>query len=361
VNMACPGAVAQTAPCIVGVSAWARRIRSQILRVAPHPSNVLITGPSGTGKELIAQSIHAHGARADKPFVPVDCAAVAGSLFASVMFGHRKGSFTGATSDASGCFRAADGGTVFLDEIGELDFELQAKLLRTLQERTVVAVGSHRPIPVDVRVIAATNRDLKREVARARFREDLFYRLNVVSLKTRPLKDRPEDLPVLSCYILNQLAIQSGMAPKQISPAAMERMQRHAWPGNVRELQNVLERAVLFTDGPWIEPKMIPGDGPDEKPQQPVPRLDVVPALARPCPNGWPSRGCDPDLQGTSPWPTLADLEREHILCTLRRTDYNQSAAARLLGIERHRLRRKMQKHGVLPLRAGPSGNGSRS
>ena len=186
---------------IVGVSAWSDQVRRSIELVAAHQSSVLIMGPSGTGKELIARAVHGCSTRSKKPFVPVDCAVTTGTLFASHMFGHVKGSFTGATSSTLGCFRAASGGTIFLDEIGEMELELQAKLLRVLQQRVVVPVGCHEETSVDVRVLAATNRDLGVEVNEGRFREDLFYRLNVVAIRTIPLRERPEDVAILAIAI----------------------------------------------------------------------------------------------------------------------------------------------------------------
>ena len=244
---------------IGGVSAWAEQVRRSIELVAAHQSSVLIMGPSGTGKELIARAIHGCSARSAKPFIPVDCAVTTGTLFASHMFGHVKGSFTGATSATLGCFRAADSGTIFLDEIGEMELELQAKLLRVLQQRVVVPVGSHQEIPVDVRVLAATNRDLAREVDAGRFREDLFYRLNVVAIRTIGLRDRPEDVPALAERYLAELAARHGMPMCTLSPASIKVLQDYAWPGNVRELENVLERAVMFSSGDEIDPDSLTG------------------------------------------------------------------------------------------------------
>ena len=218
----------------------------------------MITGASGTGKELIARAIHNISPRSPRRFIPVDCASITGPLFASHMFGHFKGAFTGATYNAVGCFRAAEGGTIFLDEIGELDLELQAKLLRVLQERVVTPVGSHDGMPVDVRVIVATNRDLQQDVAAGRFREDLYYRLNVVSIQTRPLRERVEDIEVLAEHFLRRFAVENGMPLKQLSERRKRQLRAYSWPGNVRELENAIERAILFSPGERSRPRSCP-------------------------------------------------------------------------------------------------------
>jgi DNA-binding NtrC family response regulator len=244
---------------IIGVSAWSDQVRRSIELVAAHQSSVLIMGPSGTGKELIARAVHSCSARSKKPFIPVDCAVTTGTLFASHMFGHVRGSFTGATSSTLGCFRAAEAGTIFLDEIGEMELELQAKLLRVLQQRVVVPVGSHEEVSVDVRVLAATNRDLAIEVNEGRFREDLFYRLNVVAIRTIPLRERPEDVPILAQRYLAELSARHGMPMCSLAPEAIEVLQQYPWPGNVRELENVLERAVMFSSGDRIDSDSLSG------------------------------------------------------------------------------------------------------
>ncbi|MFM8496270.1 MAG: sigma 54-interacting transcriptional regulator, partial [Planctomycetia bacterium] len=284
-------------------------------------------------------------------------------------------------------FRAASGGTIFLDEIGEMELELQAKLLRVLQQRTVVPVGSHDEIPVDVRVVAATNRDLGREVTEGRFREDLYYRLNVVTIRTSPLKDRTEDIPVLAARYLAELAARHGMPLYTLSTQAIEVLQSYAWPGNVRELENVLERAVMFSSGDEIDPEALSGfmgsggvvgvepAAPPGAPAQDVSQLvqataqgilsttavpgvfRVEPAVASPPPSA-PSLGpgrvaggsaAPPanDQESGNAWPTLADVERLHLERTLAATMHNKSLAAKLLGIDRSVLRRKLQRYGM--------------
>jgi DNA-binding NtrC family response regulator len=357
---------------IAGVSPWAEQVRHSIELVSKRNSSVLIMGPSGTGKELIARAIHAGGNRSAGPFIPVDCAVTTGTLFASHMFGHVKGSFTGAAASTLGCFRAADGGTIFLDEIGEMELELQAKLLRVLQQRAVVPVGSHQEIPVDVRVVAATNRDLGREVADRRFREDLFYRLNVVAIQTMPLSDRPEDVPVLAARFLAELAVRHGMPLCTLSAESVDLLQQYSWPGNVRELENVLERAVLFATGDVIEPELLGGliaqatlplvtpavSGPvaaghSGQELQEAARLGVVSATGvagvyRVKPNRSPASSVDSSApESVSSWLTLADMERVHLERTLAEALNNKSLAARMLGIDRSVLRRKLQRHGL--------------
>ena len=322
---------------LVGVSAWIKQIQADVEAYAPFTSSVLITGPSGTGKELIARSIHAKSSRASAPFIPVNCAAISGTLFESHMFGHLKGAFTGSNYEALGCFRAAEGGTIFLDEIGELEPAMQAKLLRVLQEDAVVPVGSHEEQRIDVRVLAATNRDIAADVAAGQFREDLYYRLAVVSLRTIPLSERPEDIELLADYLLSSLCVKHGLPFKPLSQDALEKLCRHNWPGNVRELQNVLERSTMLARGNLIEATDIVFDTVGLPSKQPTvhqePPTETAPWQFPEASNGR--------------WPTYEDCEQEIIARTLRHTNFNQAAAARLLNIDRTVLRRRMKKRGI--------------
>ena len=340
-------------PSIVGVSQWAEEIRVQIAAVAACPSNVLITGPTGTGKEVIARAIHNLSPRTKKSFIPVDCAAISGTLFASHIFGHVKGAFTGAGNSTIGCFRAAEGGTIFLDEIGELECEAQTKLLRVLQQRTVCPLGSHQEIKVDVRVIAATNRDLLGEIRAGRFREDLYYRLNVISVQTQPLRKRTEDIAVLAHHFLNKLAILHGMPPKHLATEVLEFLQLCDWPGNVRELENTLERAAFLSQSDVIyhdDLMLSKQNSLFEEPQEvclPIVsnKSDILENHRSECCSDNSGNCCMAVVDGH--WRTMDEVECEHIRRTMTITNSNQSAAARLIGIERHQLARKLHKYGL--------------
>lgn len=333
---------------IVGESAWAVALRRSIRRVAPGSSTVLIAGPSGTGKELIGRALHDESSRAQGPLIAVDCTSIPATLFPSQLFGHVKGAFSGADCDTLGSFRAADGGTVFLDEIGELGAELQSQLLRVIQERAVIPVGSHHSIPLDVRILTATSRDLAHEVESGRFRLDLYYRLNVIRITTTPLSQRPEDIAPLCRSFLNRWSIENGLPLRRLSAPALRLLMECPWPGNVRQLQNVLERAVVLGDREEISAEdvldvMEPGGWPAIAGQ-------VEDAKAMRLFNGEHACGpagaacCEP---GHGPWPTLADCECRLIRRTLEYTFYNQSAAARLLGVDWRLLSRKMRRYGI--------------
>ncbi len=334
---------------IIGVSTWAQRLRQTIAQVAACRSSVMIAGPSGTGKELIARAIHRGSARAAAPFVVVDCTSIPAGVFASQLFGHVKGSFSGATCDTLGCVRSADGGTLFLDEIGELSGELQAQLLRVIQQRTVVPVGGCHELPVDVRVLAATNRQLAEEVKARSFRLDLYYRLNVVQIDTMPLCQRPEDVPPLCRHFLAKLAIDNGLPQKRLSPAALDLLMSFPWPGNVRQLHNVLELALVFTPGTEITPQRLlelvePEMQSSHTPDNGCPEVMPFGVLG----SGAGEHVAHVGGQAEIPcWPTLAQWDRRLIEETLRRTSYNQRAASRLLGIDRRMLARMIRKFGI--------------
>ncbi len=332
---------------IAGVSSWSSQIRRAITEAAKHDLTVLITGPSGTGKQLIAESIHAQSRRSHNPFLTADCATIPGPLFASQMFGHRKGAFTGANSDTLGCFRAAEGGTVFLDELGELDLQDQAKLLRVLQQRTVVPCGSVNEVPIDVRVVAATNRDLFEEVDNRTFREDLFYRLNVVHLKTAPLHTRPEDIEPLSNAFLTRLAEREGLPHKQLSIPALRLLASYVWPGNVRELENTLARAAVASNDTTIQfetlSRLLGNDGEQRQLSDSIEVEATIDNRTIGCADGFPTRG----KHAHNAWRTLAAVEKDHIERTLERTCFNQAAAARLLGITRKMLYDRLKRHGI--------------
>lgn len=318
-----------------GVSHVAQALDHSVSRVAPYATTVLITGPSGTGKELVARQIHEKSLRRDRLFIPVDCATMTGELMASQLFGHVKGAFTSADQGSLGCFRAANHGTIFLDEIGELPLALQSKLLRVIQERAVVPVGSHQAIPVDVRILAATNRDLRQEVQKGTFREDLYYRLSVATIRTTPLCQRVDDIPVLAEFFLAELESQ-GHPRHQLTPGAIELLENYSWPGNVRELKNVLEQAALETDGCWIEQETMLRFLRSAIETEPIHLQHFDPPIYE--------QRCvsKPNLDFT--WPKLEDAERRLIIETLEHTYYNKSAAARLLAISRQALIRKIAK-----------------
>jgi two-component system response regulator HydG len=309
------------------------RILSKVAQSA-HP--VLILGESGTGKELVARTIHAYGSSSTKPFLPVDCGSLVPSLMESELFGYVKGAFTGANRSKDGLLVAAEGGTVFLDEIGELSLDLQAKLLRALQEREVRPVGATHRVPIRARILAATNRDLASMVEKGAFRKDLFYRLNVVNLRLPSLRDRREDIPLLAAHFLDRISRERG-AKFTLSDEALRVMMEYAWPGNVRELEHAVERACTMSSGPVLHL----GDFPTQLQQQGL-------ESRRPVSNGHEP---DPIPPGVT---TLADLERQAILDAIRKLHGDKLQAARLLGIGKTTLYRKLKEYGIAdPTREG--------
>ena len=317
---------------IVGRSPSIRKLLDEVSRVAETDATVLIRGETGTGKELIARAVHARSPRSERPLVKVNCAALSAGLVESELFGHEKGAFTGATAQRMGRFELADGGTIFLDEVGELPLELQVKLLRVLQERELERVGGERTIRVDVRVIAATNRDLEAAIAEGKFRQDLFYRLNVFPVDVPPLRERPGDLPLLAQYFAARYARKSGRPVQGVSPGTLERFAAYAWPGNVRELENVIERAVILARGPWLDV---------------APEVLGMARSAPPRPEAAPPPAAAPAAPGAD---SLAAMERRHIVETLDqlawRIDGPAGAAARL-GLAPSTLRSRMKKLGI--------------
>ena len=300
-------------------------LRKQIGRLARSQAPVYISGESGSGKELVARLIHEQGARADRPFIPVNCGAIPAELMESEFFGHRKGSFTGATEDKPGLFQAAHGGTLFLDEVADLPLTMQVKLLRAIQEKAVRAVGGQTENVVDVRILSATHKDLAAEVAAQRFRQDLYYRLNVIELRVPCLRERREDIPLLAHNVLARLAQGSGLPPVQLSPAALETLKSYRFPGNVRELENMLERAYTLCEDDRIEA----GDL----------RLSETAAKTE---AGEPSLAQIDDLEDY-----LESVERKLILQALEETRWNRTAAAQRLNMSFRSMRYRLKKLGL--------------
>jgi DNA-binding NtrC family response regulator len=307
---------------LVGASEAMQEVYRLVEALSQNRSTVLISGESGTGKELVARTIHRRSPWANAAFVAINCAGLSETLLDSQLFGHRRGAFTGAVSDHEGVFRAAAGGTLLLDEVAEIPLSLQAKFLRAIQEREVTPLGSTRPVPVDVRLIAATNRDMDAEVRAGRFRADLYYRLNVVHIEVPPLRARRDDIPVLTAHFVDEYSRSYRVAPKRVDPAAMARVVAYDWPGNVRELQNAIERAFALSVTDVITEAELP---------------PVVGGRARRV----PTERTDGTL------PTLEEAEIRLIAAALAESGGNKNEAARRLGIDRQRLYRKITKYGL--------------
>jgi two-component system, NtrC family, nitrogen regulation response regulator NtrX len=324
---------------MVGESAGIRGLRAQIAQAAPSNGRVLIFGENGTGKELVARSIHHQSLRAAGPFVEVNCAAIPEELIESELFGHAKGAFTGALAARKGKFELADTGTLFLDEIGDMSLKTQAKVLRVLQEQKVEPVGGSASVTVDVRVIAATNKRLDEEIRRGTFREDLFFRLNVIPFEVPPLRERREDIPLLARHFITELSAEYGKRPKELTKEALEMLAAQPWPGNVRELRNIIERLVIMTPGERIDPQHLP-----------APLL--APAAAPP-----PPAAAAPVAEAPGEFRSLSDarddFEKRYISKKYQECGGNMSRTAESLQVERSNLYRKMKGFGLLPARRG--------
>ncbi len=327
---------------MVGESASIRQLRAQIAQAAPSNGRVLIYGENGTGKELVARNIHLQSRRAGGPFVEVNCAAIPEDLIESELFGHTRGAFTGALAAKKGKFELADGGTLFLDEIADMTLKTQAKVLRVLQEQKLEPVGGTASVIVDVRVIAATNKRLEDEIRKGSFREDLYFRLNVIPFEVAPLRERREDVPVLARHFLAELSAEYGKRPKELAPEALALLSAHAWPGNVRELRNVIERLVIMAPADRVLASHLPAS-----------LLGGVPAAAAPA-------ALAAALEALADFPSLAaareDFEKRYIRKKYVECGGNMSRTAEALQVERSNLYRKMKAYGLIPARKGEPG-----
>lgn len=311
---------------LIGRSAAMDQVRSMIARVARSQAPVHISGESGTGKEMVARMIHDSGPRCDSPFVPINCGAIPADLMESEFFGHKKGSFTGAVADKTGLFQTAEGGTLLLDEVGDLPLHMQVKLLRVIQEKAIRPIGESQEMPVDVRILSATHRDLAALVASGEFREDLYYRINVIELKVPPLRERGDDVLLLAYHVLSDLAKRQGLNRAELTQAAQSALLDYHFPGNVRELENILERALTLCIDDAI-------DVADIQLRPALPDAES-PVIASP----------PPSADGSPLGEQLEDIEREAIVKALEQTRYNKTAAAKLLGISFRALRYRIKK-----------------
>ncbi|MCD6288062.1 MAG: sigma-54-dependent Fis family transcriptional regulator [Candidatus Hydrogenedentes bacterium] len=313
---------------IIGSSGPIREVKTRIRKVADLSSTVLILGESGTGKELVARAIHQMSPRADKPFVAINCGAIPANLLETELFGHKKGAFTGAVTDKKGLFEEAQGGTLMLDEVGDMELSTQVKLLRVIEERVMKPLGSTEQVPVDVRIISATNRDLETLIEEGAFREDLYYRLNVIPVRLPPLRERRDDIPALAYRFLERCTERLGKTVSTISPEAMELLEKYRWPGNVRELQNIIERAVALCSGTVIEPNDI---------AEKVRNYIDVPTKGL---MALPADGVNLEEQ-------TEQIERTLIEQAMQRANYSQKRAAQLLGLTPRSLRYRLTKYNM--------------
>lgn len=314
---------------LIGANPVMSALREQIMRVAPTTASVLVTGENGTGKELVARSIHYYSQRRNKPFIAINCAAIPEELIESELFGHEKGAFTGAVAQKKGKFDLADGGTLFLDEIGDMSFKTQAKILRILQERCFERIGGVRHVTVDVRIIAATNKSLEEEIRHGRFREDLYYRLNVIPFRVPSLREHKDDIPLLVPHFVSQFYRREGREPKLFSPEAVSLLCQHEWPGNVRELRNIIERILIMAAGKIITPNDIPAfylgmaDSDDAESKL---GTFVTPGTLR---------------------EAREEFERDFLIQKLEENDWNISRTAEIIELERSNLHRKIKSYGI--------------
>ncbi|MBI1922277.1 MAG: sigma-54-dependent Fis family transcriptional regulator [Geobacter sp.] len=314
----------RTIPNIIGDHPNMQAMFRIINKIGPTTSTVLIRGESGTGKELVARAIHELSRRRDKPFFAINCAAIPDTLIESELFGHEKGAFTGASSREIGIFEAADGGTVFLDEIGEMNTAMQAKLLRAIQEKEIRRVGGKINVPVDVRIISATNKDLEGEIRKGSFREDLFYRLNVIRLDLPPLRERSSDIPTLAAFFVRKYSESTGLPVRGISPQALKLLIAYPWPGNVRQLESIIERSILMAEGEYIQPEDLPAEIHELRPASGATGFDLPPGGI-----------------------CMEELERELIIKAMERTGWVINKAAPLLGLSYKTLQYRLEKYDI--------------
>ena len=329
----------QRTRALIGSSPAMKQLQDLVKRVAPTTGSVLITGENGTGKEVLAQTIHAASPRFGRPFIEVNCAAIPEELIESELFGHEKGAFTGATQLRRGKFDLAHGGTLFLDEIGDMSLKTQAKILRILQEQKFERVGGAQNISVDVRILAATNKDLKEEIRKGTFREDLYYRLNVIPFHVPPLRDRREDIQALATHFLKEFSTTHGKPLRELKDEAIQALSSYSWPGNVRELKNLMERIVILTS--------------ESEQKQPITAAVIFSHLQDDANVGQLRETTNPALMipgavgGRNLRDARAEFEREFILKTLKDNDWNVSRASQILGVERSHLHRKIKSYGI--------------
>ncbi len=317
---------------MIGNSRGMLQVKELVDQAGPSEATILILGESGTGKELVAEGLHRASPRADKPLVKVNCAALPADLLESELFGYVKGAFTGAATNKPGRFQLASGGTLFLDEIGEMDPVLQAKILRALQEKIVEPLGSVSPVETDVRIIAATNRDLKAEVEKGNFREDLYYRLSVLEIQIPPLRERTDDIPLLVSFLLEKLGKKNNKKVRTVSPAFLESLTRYDWPGNVRELENVLERAVILSRSERLGPDLLP----PQIVSGSTPRTPTVQEPRQPQNTGTGDKSA-----------SLDDAEKQALIAALEANNSHRERTAEALGISRRTLQYKLKKYGL--------------